>query len=59
MFEGLIEFIEKTLFSLINKLTDEEKSGIRQVEGILSLLLGFAQQESGDDACTDRRRADQ
>ena len=28
MFEGLIEFIEKTLFSLINKLTAEEKSGL-------------------------------
>ena len=27
MFEGLIEFIEATLFGLINKLTDEEKSG--------------------------------
>lgn len=47
MFDGLIEFIEKTLFSLINKLTTEEKSGIRQVEGILSLLLGFARKNPG------------
>ncbi|MEO8767817.1 MAG: nucleoid occlusion factor SlmA [Nitrosospira sp.] len=47
MFEGLIEFIEKTLFSLINKLTAEEKSGIRQVDGILSLLLGFARKNPG------------
>ena len=29
MFDGLIEFIEKTLFSLINKLTAEEKSGMQ------------------------------
>jgi TetR/AcrR family transcriptional regulator len=47
MFEGLIGFIEKTLFSLINKLTAEEKSGIRQVDGILSLLLGFARKNPG------------
>ncbi|MDN5836322.1 MAG: nucleoid occlusion factor SlmA [Nitrosospira sp.] len=47
MFEGLIAFIEKTLFSLINQLTAEEKSGIRQVEGILSLLLGFASKNPG------------
>jgi TetR/AcrR family transcriptional regulator len=47
MFDGLIEFIEKTLFSLINKLTTEEKSGIRQVEGIIALLLGFAKKNPG------------
>ena len=47
MFEELIEFIEKTLFSLVNKLTVEEKDGIRQVEGILSLLLGFAKKNPG------------
>jgi TetR/AcrR family transcriptional regulator len=47
MFEGLIEFIEATLFSLINRLTAEEKSAMRQIEGILSLLLGFAQKNPG------------
>lgn len=47
MFEGLIEFIEQTLFGLINKLTAEEKNGIRQIEGILSLLLGFAKKNPG------------
>ncbi|MGH8763991.1 MAG: nucleoid occlusion factor SlmA [Nitrosospira sp.] len=47
MFEGLIEFIEATLFSLINRLTEEEKSAIRQIEGIVSLLLGFAQKNPG------------
>ena len=47
MFEGLIEFIEQTLFSLINKLTAEENNGIRQIEGILSLLLGFAKKNPG------------
>lgn len=47
MFEGLIEFIEATLFSLINRWTAEEKSAMRQIEGILSLLLGFAQKNPG------------
>ena len=28
MFEGLIEFIEQTVFGLINKITQEEKSGL-------------------------------
>lgn len=47
MFDGLIEFIEKTLFSLINKLITEEKNGMRQVEGIVSLLLGFSRKNPG------------
>ena len=47
MFEGLIEFIEQILFGLINKLTAEEKNGIRQIDGILSLLLGFAKKNPG------------
>jgi TetR/AcrR family transcriptional regulator len=47
MFEGLIEFIEQTLFGLINKITTEEKSGVRQVEGIVAVLLAFAQKNRG------------
>ena len=47
MFEGLIEFIEETLFGLINKVTAEEKSGIRQLEAITTMLLGFAQKNRG------------
>lgn len=47
MFEGLIEFIEATLFGLINKLMAEEKSAVRQIEGILALLLGFAKKNPG------------
>ena len=47
MFEGLIEFIEDTLFGLINKITAEEKSGLRQLEAITSMLLGFAQKNRG------------
>ena len=47
MYEGLIEFIEQTVFALINKITSEEKSGTRQVEAIVSVLLGFAQKNRG------------
>jgi TetR/AcrR family transcriptional regulator len=47
MFEGLIEFIEETLFGRINKITSEEKSGLKQLEAITALLLGFAQKNRG------------
>ena len=47
MFEGLIEFIEQTLFALINKITTEEKSGLRQAEAVIGVLLGFAQKNRG------------
>ena len=47
MFEGLIEFIEETVFSLVNKIQAEESAGIKQVEGIVSMLLSFAQKNQG------------
>lgn len=47
MFEGLIAFIEQTLFGLINKITIDETQGRQQIEAILSLLLGFAQKNPG------------
>jgi TetR/AcrR family transcriptional regulator len=47
MFEGLIEFIEQTVFGLINKITQEEKSGAKQIEEVMSMLLNFAQKNRG------------
>lgn len=47
MFEGLIDFIEQTLFALINKISTEEKSGVRQAEAMIGMLLGFAQKNRG------------
>ena len=47
MFEGLIEFIEHTVFGLVNKISAEETSGLKQVESILAMLLGFAQKNRG------------
>lgn len=47
MFEGLIEFIEQTVFGLANKITAEETSGLKQAENIVAMLLGFAQKNRG------------
>ena len=47
MFEGLIEFIETTLFGLINKITTDETRGLAQLDAILSLCLGFAAKNPG------------
>ena len=47
MFEGLIEFIETSLFGLINQIAANESEGLRQVEHILALLLNFAQRNRG------------
>jgi hypothetical protein len=47
MFEGLIEFIEQTVFALVNRITSEEKSGVRQLEAVIGVLLAFAQKNRG------------
>ncbi len=47
MFEGLIEFIEETVFSLVNKIQTEEPDGLKQVEAIVAMLLNFAQKNIG------------
>jgi TetR/AcrR family transcriptional regulator len=47
MFEGLIEFIEDTLFSRINKIMDEEKEAVTRCQLVLHLILGFAEKNPG------------
>ncbi len=47
MFEGLIEFIEQTLFGLINKISADEPVGVAQLEKIIAMLLGFAEKNPG------------
>ncbi len=47
MFEGLIEFIEETLFSRINRILAEESRAEARIQGILFLLLGFADRNPG------------
>ena len=47
MFEGLIEFIETSLFTLVNKIQAEEPAGLKQVEATVTMLLSFAQKNPG------------
>ena len=47
MFEGLIEFIETSVFGLINQISSQEPDGLRQLRAICSMLLGFAQKNPG------------
>lgn len=47
MFEGLIDFIEQSLFSIINKITTEEPDGYKQVQRVVSVLLLFAEKNQG------------
>src|SRR5579864_3515166 len=47
MFEGLIEFIETTIFGLINDISTKEDSGLRQARRIVQMLLEFAQTNRG------------
>ena len=47
MFEGLLEFIEETLFTRINKIIAEESRAEPRVQNILFLLLGFADKNPG------------
>jgi TetR/AcrR family transcriptional regulator len=47
MFEGLIEFIETSVFGLINEISARETSGLRQVRAIVAMLLEFAQTNKG------------
>ncbi|GAB1265603.1 nucleoid occlusion factor SlmA [Aurantivibrio infirmus] len=47
MFEGLIEFIEDTIFSRITLIVSEEASAIKRCERILLLLLTFSERNPG------------
>lgn len=47
MFEGLIKFIEDTLFVRINRIMQDEPGTERRCERILTLLLTFAEKNPG------------
>ncbi|WP_428241348.1 nucleoid occlusion factor SlmA [Gynuella sp.] len=47
MFEGLISFIEETLFSRINRILQEEKQTEIRCNAILTLILTFAEKNPG------------
>lgn len=47
MFEGLIEFIEQTLFERIARILEEVPEAVPRCGQILTLLLGFAEKNPG------------
>ncbi|WP_299770300.1 nucleoid occlusion factor SlmA [uncultured Pseudoteredinibacter sp.] len=47
MFEGLIEFIEETLFSRINLILSEQPNALAACDKILYLLLTFTERNPG------------
>ena len=47
MFEGLIDFVEETLFTRINKIINEEKDTANRCQLIIHLVLGFAEKNPG------------
>ena len=53
MFEGLIEFIEQTVFSLVNQISDREQSvpdaasGSRHAARVVAMVLQFAEKNPG------------
>ncbi|HTQ76493.1 MAG TPA: nucleoid occlusion factor SlmA [Burkholderiales bacterium] len=47
MYEGLIEFIESSVFSLANKITADEPDGRKQAHKLVEMLLAFAEKNPG------------
>jgi TetR/AcrR family transcriptional regulator len=47
MFEGLIEFIESSIFTLVNQLLEREPSPSAQAQRIVSVLLHFGEKNPG------------
>ena len=47
MFEGLIEFIESSVFTLINQIIEREGGGVVQAQKMVSVLLQFGERNPG------------
>ena len=47
MFEGLIEFIEQSVFSLVNQIAEREPSPAVQARRVLTALLQFGEKNPG------------
>src|SRR5437868_9438398 len=47
MFEGLIEFIEQSVFTLANQINEREAAGSVQAQKILTVLLQFGEKNPG------------
>jgi TetR/AcrR family transcriptional regulator len=47
MYEGLIEFIESSVFTLANRITADEADGSKQAMKLVEMLLAFAEKNPG------------
>jgi len=47
MFEGLIEFIEQSVFSLVNQIMEREQAANEQAARIVAMLVQFAEKNPG------------
>ncbi len=47
MFEGLIEFIEDTVFSLVSRILEDDKQALSRCEKILTMILSFSEKNPG------------
>jgi TetR/AcrR family transcriptional regulator len=47
MFEGLIEFIESSVFTLVNQIAEREPDGSAQARKIVAVLLQFGEKNPG------------
>jgi len=47
MFEGLIEFIEQSVFTLINQIAEREPAGAGQAGRMVAMLIQFAEKNPG------------
>ncbi|MET0311851.1 MAG: nucleoid occlusion factor SlmA [Burkholderiaceae bacterium] len=47
MFEGLIEFIEQSVFSLVNQINEREGAGSAQAAKVVAMLIQFAEKNPG------------
>ena len=47
MFEGLIEFIEHSVFTLVNQIHEREATALAQVQKTVTVLLQFAEKNPG------------
>jgi TetR/AcrR family transcriptional regulator len=47
MYEGLIEFIESSVFSVANKIAEDEPDGGKQAAKLVEMLLSFAEKNPG------------
>lgn len=47
MFEGLIEFAEESVFTLMNQIAQSEHGALAQVEQMLTVMLAFTERNPG------------